>query len=87
MTTGECTPVLAGDGWYATFNNLTSALSVYDTAGRPLGTARLDRVLGLGANTITAVGAAGNRVGVGYATNVDTLELEVHPGCTLPASP
>ncbi|TMB23509.1 MAG: glycosyltransferase family 39 protein [Deltaproteobacteria bacterium] len=87
VTTGECTPVLAGDGWYATFNNLTSALSVYDTAGRPLGTARLDRVLGLGANTITAVGAAGNRVGVGYATNVDTLELEVHPGCTVPASP
>ncbi len=87
VTTGECTPVLAGDGWYATFNNVLSTLSFYDAAGRPLGTAALDRAVGLPGNAIVSVAAAGDRIGVAHPGSVDTLAVEIRPGCTTPDTP
>ena len=78
---GECTPVLSGDGWLATFDSLRSILSVYDERGAPLGSIRLDRLLGLGGHYIHAIGAAGHYLGVGYGDRVATLEVSVAPGC------
>ena len=47
--------MLVGDGWYGTFNNLTSVLTVYDAEGTELGARDLNRFLGLGSNRITAI--------------------------------
>jgi hypothetical protein len=81
-TSGECSPVLAGDGWYATFSNLTSVLSVYDGEGRLVGHRRLDRLLGLGNHGIMAVGAGdGVALGVAHDVRVSTLRLSIPPEC------
>jgi len=76
LSTGECEPVLVGDGWYGTFNNLTSVLTFYDTEGNELGARDLDRFLLLGSNRITAIGAQGRHVAVGtsYDDAVRTIE-------------
>jgi len=74
-TFGECSLVLAGDGWYATFNPLLSALTLYDRRGERVGVCGLDRVLGLGAHRITAIGATGRHIGVGISTQLETLAL------------
>ena len=83
VTTGECSPVLVGDGWYGTFSNGTSVLSVYDRDGRLVGHRRLERVLALGNNRISAIAASGHRlaVGYGYDDTVATLELSFAPDC------
>jgi len=81
VTTGECAPVLVGNGWYGTFSNLTSLLSVCDRDGRLVGHRRLDRLLGLGDNRITAVGAGGRRLGVGYGADLFTFEVDFGPEC------
>jgi len=81
VLTGECTPVIVGDGWTATFNNLTSLLAVYATGGRARATVRLDRLAGIGSNRITAVGAAGSYLGVGYDGMVETYRVAFRPEC------
>jgi 4-amino-4-deoxy-L-arabinose transferase-like glycosyltransferase len=87
-TTAECSSVLAGDGWYATFGNLTSVLSVYDGDGRFVGHRRLDRLLGLGAHGIMAVGANGGAaLGVAHDFRVSTLRLNVPAECAGAAIP
>jgi hypothetical protein len=83
-TDDECAPVLAGDGWYATFWYSTSVLTLYDADGAPAGTRRLDRVLGLGGNSISAIGAAGRVLAVGFAQDVATLELVPRSGPPVP---
>jgi len=84
VSTGECAPVLAGDGWYGTFNNLTSVLTVYDTEGNERGARDLNRFLGLGNNRITAIAAQGRHVGVGigYDDVVKTIEVKFGAECT-----
>jgi hypothetical protein len=81
--TGECAPVLVGDGWYGTFNNLTSVLTVYDTQGNELGARRLDRFLGPSA-PISAIAAQGRHVavGVGWDGVIKTIELKLGAECT-----
>jgi hypothetical protein len=74
-TNGECAPVLAGDGWYATFSYSASVLSVYDAGGVPIGTRHLDRILGLGGNWITAIGGARRVLAVGFVQDVATFEI------------
>src|SRR5439155_1047412 len=69
VSTGECAPVLVGDGWYGTFNNLTSVLTVYDAEGNELGARDLNRFLGLGSNRITAIAAQGRHVAVGTSSD------------------
>ncbi len=84
VNTGECEPVLVGDGWYGTFNNLTSVLTVYDTEGNELGARDLNRFLQLGSNRITAIAAQGRHVavGTGYDDAVRTIELKLGAECT-----
>jgi hypothetical protein len=87
-TTDECAPVLAGDGWYGTFSNLTSVLTVYDAEGTELGVRRLDRFLVLENfamdNRITAIAAQGRflGVGIGYEGLLKTIELKLGAACT-----
>jgi hypothetical protein len=75
--TNECSPVVAGDGWYATFNHLTSLLTVYDGMGGEVGTRDLGKLLGLGEgnNWISAVAANGPYLSVGYVDQVVTVKL------------
>ena len=84
VNTGECEPVLVGDGWYGTFNNLTSVLTVYDTEGNELGARDLNRFLQLGSNRITAIAAQGRHVavGTGYDDAVRTIEVKLGAECT-----
>ena len=84
VTTGECAPVLVGDGWYGTFNNLTSVLTVYDAEGTELGARDLNRFLGLGSNRITALGAQGQHVAVGTRDDdtVRTIEVKLGTPCS-----
>jgi hypothetical protein len=79
-TTGECSTVLAGEGWFATYGNLTSQLTVHDAAGRRVGTRRLDRLFAVPAGAITAVGAAGRYLGAAYV-GAHTLEVTFDPSC------
>jgi hypothetical protein len=81
-TAGECSPVLAGEGWYATLNNLTSVLSVYDRDGRLIGHRRLDRLLGLGSVAIQAVGGGGRVLGVAHPFSIDSLEVQFSSDCS-----
>jgi hypothetical protein len=75
--TNECSPVVAGDGWYATFNHLRSLLTVYDGMGGEVGTRDLGKLMGLGEgnNWISAVAANGPYLSVGYVDNVVTVKL------------
>ena len=84
VNTGECAPVLVGDGWYGTFNHLTSVLTVYDAEGNELGTRDLQRFLQLGSNRISAIAAQGRHVAVGsfYDDAVRTFEVKVGAACT-----
>ena len=80
--TGECAPVLVGDGWYGTFNNLTSVLAVYDAEGNELGARRLDRFLGLH-DRVSAIAAQGRyvAVGVGYDGVIKTIDMKLGAEC------
>jgi hypothetical protein len=88
VATGECAPLLAGDGWYGTFDNLTSVLTVYDAEGKELGMRHLDRFLGLRnlpmVNRITAIAAQGRSVAVGiyFDEVVRTFELKLGAECS-----
>lgn len=78
---GECAPVLVGTGWRATFDGLTTVLSVYDAQGRFLGAPRLDRVLGINGIQLAAVAARDDQLAVAYDNVVQTVALQVKPDC------
>jgi hypothetical protein len=82
LVTNECSPVVMGNGWYATLNNLTSLLTVYDAQGGELGVRRLDDVLQLRYPSIKAIAAQGDYLAVANLGSVSTLELRVSPACT-----
>jgi hypothetical protein len=76
---GECSPIVAGNDWYGTFNHMTSVLSVYDGSGTRVGTRRLNEAAGLAAghNWIVAIAAAGQHLAVGYADLVRTFKVDL----------
>jgi hypothetical protein len=80
-TSGDCSVVVAGGSWYATFSRATSVLSVYDRRGAFVGHRRLDLLLGIGGNRILSLGARGRWLAVGYDNVVETLALEIGPEC------
>lgn len=61
---GDCSPIVAGDGWYATLNHMTSLLTVYNRNGELVGSTRLDRVVGFGPHRVHALAATGPYLGV-----------------------
>ncbi len=79
-TTDECAPVAVGADWIATLDRRTTVLSVYDRAGRDLGTRRLDRIIRQPYEFVTIAGA-GHYLGVGVGHAVRTIELRIAPAC------
>jgi hypothetical protein len=75
---GECTPIVTGDGWIATFDHLRSRLAVYDPRGVLLRVVRLDEVLGLPTHGISALEAMGSDLAVaaGSSHTVWTVRLD-----------
>ena len=71
----------AGRGWIATLDSLSSVLSVYDPAGRPLGTRRLDLAAGLVDPQFSGMGVAGRYLGLGMWTRVVSVEVTIDPSC------
>jgi len=76
---GECTPIVTGDGWIATFDHLRSRLAVYDPRGLPLRVVRLDELLGLPTHGISALEATGSELAIaaGPSHTVWTLRLRM----------
>jgi len=80
---GECTPLVAGDGWIATLDHFHRRLSVYSDDGRPLGDVVLDMVAPMRAPQPSTIAAAGNLLGVASRDGtVVTLRLDVDPTCS-----
>lgn len=75
---GECTPIVTGDGWIATFDHLRSRLAMYDARGLPLRVVRLDEFLGLPTHGISALAATGSELAVATGTShtVWTIRLQ-----------
>jgi hypothetical protein len=84
MTTDECSQIVAGDGWFATFNHMTSLLTAYDGDGVRIGTSRLDTVLKRRLGIEVSIAAAGSYLGVASDGVVRTFEVEVAPQCRAP---
>ena len=84
----ECSPLLTGNGWYATFNHLTSMLTLYDADGHEMRSRDVAAVtqLGRGNSWITSVAASGDRVAIGHGQTVVTAEVRHRSGCADHAS-
>ena len=74
---GECTPIVTGDGWIATFDHLRSRLAVYDQQGLPLQVVRLDELLDLPTRDVSALEATGSDLAIatGASHTVWTVRL------------
>jgi len=81
VNTGECSQVVAGAGWYAALNSLTSELTVYDADGEWIGTRQLSKLPEIGGQRITALAATGRYLAVGYSDVVRTFEVTIPPDC------
>ena len=81
----ECSPIAAGADWIATVGLRSTVLSVYDSAGRDLGTRRLDRLVG--PRSLSTIGGAGRWLAVGVETSVRTFELRKDARCGRRESP
>jgi hypothetical protein len=83
LLANECSPIVAGDGWVATFDHLTSMLVMYDRTGRPLGGHDLSALPGFGGTSgwLQAVAASGNFLAVARGTSVTTVAITIDPGC------
>jgi hypothetical protein len=57
----------------------STVLSVYDSAGRDLGTRRLDRLVG--PRSLSTIGGAGRWLAVGVETSVRTFEVREDATC------
>jgi hypothetical protein len=79
-TVDECTPIAVGTDWIGVANLRASVLSVYDHAGRDLGTARLDHLVP-GTRGLSTIGGAGHYLGVASGQIVRTFELRIEPTC------
>jgi len=80
---GECSTLLLGVGWYATYDNANGRAAVLDADGRSLGTLDLLKLVGGATSVIEAVGAAGDQLAIAYASPrgrfLDTLRVAVTP--------
>jgi hypothetical protein len=76
---GECTPIVTGEGWIATFDHLRSRLAVYDPRGLPLRVVRLDELLGLPTHGISALEGTGSDLAIatGSTYTVWTVRLRM----------
>ncbi len=78
---GECTRVVAGRSWLATFNQLLARVVVYDPEGTVVASIALDSLVGVPPFFITDVAAQGDYLGVAHAaptgggTQVTTLQM------------
>ena len=84
---GECTRIVAGHGWIATFNHLLGRLLVYDPKGTLLASLALDELLGVHPYVITEVAARDDYLGVAHGapaaggTQVTTLRMTRADDC------
>ena len=83
----ECSRIVAGDGWFGTFDPLTSIITLYDRTGRPLGSHDLGRLPGYleVSGWIQAVAASGDELAVAHGDTLTTLAVTVDPDCAMRA--
>jgi hypothetical protein len=80
---GECTPIVTGDDWIATFDHLRSRLWVYDARGVPLRVLRLDQLLELPTHGISALDGLGSDLAVATGSAHQIWKLRVQTaGCS-----
>jgi len=78
----ECSQVVAGSDWYATFNHMTSLLTVYDREGRWMGSRRLNEMLNVRYTpSMKSVAGAGGYLAVSVAGTVKTLRVTFAKQC------
>src|SRR5262249_48367032 len=83
---GDCSPIAVGDGGGATLSGQAAGLTILDETGQVLVREDLTKVLSLGTPGAHALGASalaatGDYLAVGHSNQVDTLEVQLKPGC------
>ncbi len=81
--TNECSRIVAGGGWFGSFDPQTSILTLYDRSGRPLGSHDLGRLPGQieTSGWIQALAASGNVLAVSHGNTVLTLAVDIDAQC------
>jgi len=81
MMYGECSTLLVGDGWYATYDYTSGRAAVVGVGGTLLGAFDVRALVGGESTVVDAVGAAGDQVAVAYASPrgrfLDTLRVTI----------
>jgi len=72
----ECSPIVAGDGWFGSYDHFSGTLNVYDHVGAELATVPLD------ARGSLAIAASGSYIGVGFSGAIRTRQLADLADCT-----
>jgi hypothetical protein len=71
-----------GNGWVATLSPQAARLTILDETGQVLVREDLTKeVLSLGTTGASALAATGDYLAVGHSNQVDTLEVQLKPGC------
>src|SRR5262249_29478229 len=83
---GACSPIAVGNGWVATLSPQAARLTILDETGQVLVREDLTKVLSLSTPGVSAFGASalaatGDYLAVGHSNHVDTLEVQLDPGC------
>src|SRR5262245_2609756 len=81
---GECSMVVAGRDWIASYDQPRGVLFVYDRGGAPLGRIPLARAMGTQPRSVHTIRAAGDYLGVGHDTAVTTLRVVRDATCASP---
>jgi hypothetical protein len=81
---GECAVLASGTGWIASLDQMRGILFFYDPEGRPLGRVRLGPSIPTGPVTMLALAGSGNYLGIGYGTDVTTLQVVRDATCATP---
>src|SRR5262245_16998874 len=78
---GECSMVVAGKDWIASYDQPRGVLFIYDRGGAALGRIPLARAIGTQPRSVHTIRAAGDYLGVGHDTAVTTLRVVRDPTC------